>query len=509
MAYDRYEEELKRMDERIKSIQEALDEKTALLKAGLKRVFVGKLWTQINEEKLQAFVGRPYLIRPKERDEYEICVPSMINMYIGALEFCDEAWNVFRVNKFMSWVYDIPEVLKDELGFIKEAVEIEFDAAGKIRIDEAKKKGFMEKFRGKIRQTPQGLYALKPRQFSLIIDLLQEGYRPYVKRPVAKEDLTDFEPIALRPWQQEAATKFEQIGHVGLFFPWGAGKSAFGRYYCGRLKGNKLVIVPTKSLIESWWKQLVSELKPIIIKWHPLSHRMIETKHGNVYLRTYNVGQDDMLWRKEWILVVWDEVHHLPADTFSTLASIPNRYSIGLSGSPFREDGRSEYIYALTGYPIGTNWEEFYKLKIVNIPKCVVQITNDKLSTLKMLLSKLHGRICVQCDSISKGTDLGKKLGIPFVHGETRKRLEAIENKEVFVISRVGDEGISLPDLNYTIEFDFLYASRMQESQRIGRLFHSFEGSTHYILMTPQEYNSYHKRLLAIRERGIQIQIEK
>jgi superfamily II DNA or RNA helicase len=71
----------------------------------------------------------------------------------------------------------------------------------------------------------------------------------------------------------------------------------------------------------------------------------------------------------------------------------------------------------------------------------------------------------------------------------------------------VGDEGVSLPDIERVIEVAYLYGSRMQESQRFGRLMHSAkEEPEHIILMTEEEFEKYQKRLYAITERGFRIE---
>jgi superfamily II DNA or RNA helicase len=71
----------------------------------------------------------------------------------------------------------------------------------------------------------------------------------------------------------------------------------------------------------------------------------------------------------------------------------------------------------------------------------------------------------------------------------------------------VGDEGVSLPDIERVIEVAYLYGSRMQESQRFGRLMHSAkEEPEHIILMTEKEFEKYQKRLYAITERGFKIE---
>ena len=64
----------------------------------------------------------------------------------------------------------------------------------------------------------------------------------------------------------------------------------------------------------------------------------------------------------EWALTIYDECQRLPADTFSRLAVIRTKYRIGLSASPHHEDGRESYIFALTGFPVGLNWQEYMKI---------------------------------------------------------------------------------------------------------------------------------------------------
>jgi hypothetical protein len=62
---------------------------------------------------------------------------------------------------------------------------------------------------------------------------------------------------------------------------------------------------------------------------------------------------------REWGLLIVDECHHLPADQFSKLALLKRKYTMGLTASPQREDKREEYIFALTGYPVGLGWQHF------------------------------------------------------------------------------------------------------------------------------------------------------
>ena len=113
----------------------------------------------------------------------------------------------------------------------------------------------------------------------------------------------------------------------------------------------------------------------------------------------------------------------------------------------------------------------------------------------------------VFCDSIKFGNALSKRFEIPFVSGESRKRIEVIEEAETSIVSRVGDEGLSIKSIERIIEVDFLFGSRRQEGQRLGRLFHGEKKGEHIIMMTEGEFEKHSKRLYAIYEKGFHIQI--
>jgi hypothetical protein len=202
---------------------------------------------------------------------------------------------------------------------------------------------------------------------------------------------------------------------------------------------------------------------------------------------------------------------HLPANTFIRLATVNTKYRLGFSGSPYREDGRVNYIIALTGYPLGLAWEKFFELGIIKKPSItlfVLPSARDKLRKLDELLSKELGKTIVFCDSIELGQKIAKDYGLTFVFGQTTQRLEKIRENERVIVSRVGDEGISIPEIDTLIEVDFLYGSRRQESQRSGRLLHSTkEATNHYILMTEEELEKYGKRLLVLYEKGYRVNI--
>lgn len=113
------------------------------------------------------------------------------------------------------------------------------------------------------------------------------------------------------------------------------------------------------------------------------------------------------------------------------------------------------------------------------------------------------------CDSIQKGKQLSRKLGTPFVHGQTRNRMEVFNAHRVAIASRVADEGLSMDDLECVIEYDFYGGSRRQEAQRVGRVMHGNGEGEHVLMMTDEEYERHGSRLYSLEEQEFNIRIER
>ena len=136
----------------------------------------------------------------------------------------------------------------------------------------------------------------------------------------------------------------------------------------------------------------------------------------------------------------------------------------------------------------------------------LVRNEREKLRKLEELV-RYPLKTIIFCDWIELGRKISRRLGVPFVHGATKERKKILEENPVVVVSRVGDEGVSVRDLERVIEVAFLYGSRMQEAQRFGRLLHSSRETEHIIIMTHEEYDKYGKRLHSIIEKGFKIQL--
>lgn len=480
-------------EEKLDSIRSEIDRLKQQYQKNLKNISDRLHLSTIDEKHFKGFFDEPYVLLPTgKKEEWYVVVPKFIRMNIGWLDFTTDTYNIFRINKFIDWLGEIPEAVREKFkfkpklplkvydGMLLTGIESQ-DAAWDRYSDHLSRREGKEKIRVK-----------RGHEFQLIAKLIDDGILPFIAQPVDKEDLrkplVDF---TLRDYQEEARQRFLKTGAVGIYWSFSAGKTYSGMYAAAEIKGPKLVVVPTTTLVEQWRKRFQE-------------HTQISNEVEVVTYHSYHKIQD-----KEYSLVLFDEVHHLPANTFAKFSTIRSKYRMGLSGSPIREDNRTDYIFALTGFPIGLSWDSLIELGVIEKPDIRLYIFKhwrDKEKKLQELLA-VSKKTIVFCDGISMGKRLAKQHELPFVYGDTKDRLEIIKNSETTIVSRVGDEGLSLPDIERVIEFEFFLGSRRQEVQRMGRVLHGKSKGIHIILMTESEYEKYNKRLYSLYEKGFKIEM--
>lgn len=460
----------------------------------------------VDLEQLDDFVKewtkRPYAIRPRKPGEWELIVPKIFKIHFGWFETEDGPYNIFVVNRYFDLIQPVPPALKEELDLSRPFDGLLVDQ-GKLIIkrpdlDPTKKvQKHYQKYLAKTPIDDSTLRVKKGQEFNLISQLIRDGILPFVPKPVSKEDIVDRHAnIKLRDYQSRDFKRFLELGACGIFYPMGMGKTFVSLEAMCRLKGRKLVLVPSVMLREQWNEKIeqYTDLKK--------SEYLVEVYHKN------NIAR---LMKEEWVLVVYDEMHRLPANTYLELSTLRTKYRLNLTGTPFREDGRIDLVWALSGMPLGVDWTYFIERGLIVRPEINVFIEQDmsaKTDRLDNLLAE-SGKTIIFCDSLDLGKSLSTRYQIPFVHGTTpaEDRMRIVRESEQVIISRVGDLGISITDLKRVIEFDFLFGSRSQELQRLGRLFHGTYRGEHNILMTIPQYIKYRKRLFGIYEKGFSVSI--
>jgi len=457
--------------------------------------------TKLKPEELEEFFKKPYLIQPipgKEQSWYLIA-PKFMDIQLGWLSNETSSYRVFLINRYVEWIGGLPEEIKRQLGF-KPAPDLKLDgeslSGGPRALDEA-----WRKYRPFLKSKDEKEILInKRRSFELIAALIKDGILPFTPKPVNPEDIVDRKlDFELRDYQKEAWKVFQKYSNVGIFYPASTGKTIIGLYLMTHIKPPHLVVVPTRLLQEQWTERIQAhtDLKPE--EYVVATYQMAVKRYGN----------------QEWSSLIIDETHHLPADQFSKLSFIKRKYTCGLSATPQREDGREEYIFSLTGMPVGLGWDHFRQLGIIKSPTCHVWIVKNfeaKLNQLKLLLDP-DKKTLIFSDSIEIGKTIAKRFDLPHVYGATKQRLSVIQdtNEAAVVVSRVADEGVSLPDVERVIEVNWLFGSRRQEVQRFTRLLHGTgkgEGE-HHILMTLDEYVHDRKRLFSIMDKGFKVEIHR
>jgi len=511
---DEINEDISKAEDKLKEIIRVLTERKQSLHKLIKDYAEQTHWSRFEPEYIGNFVEEPYVIEPSKIGkagniiEWRVYVPKIVQFHVGRLERATHSYNVFSVTQYMHHFAEIPEELSSR--FPK--LDIEMQVVDGLLLTEPKNDdAVFQKYRSFLykKEGPGKLRIKKGSEWEIIAQILEDGGLPFVPQLVDSTDLRERSVLGFaghKEWQErdyqiEAEQKFLEYGAVGIYWPFGTGKSQFGLDLIDRLKGYKLIVVSTLSLKEQWLERL--KLLPI-------------QRQSESFVVTYHSSREiESLIRKckEFSLVVFDEVHHLPARTFMRLSTIPTKYRLGLTGSPYREDGHINYIMALTGYPLGLAWSKFIAEGIITMAQVQVHIVakeRHKLALLDDLLKRDLGKTMIFSDSLDLGNEIAQRYGLEWIHGATRKRIDTIRKNERVVISRVGDEGLSIPELDTIIEIDFLGGSRMQALQRIGRLAHRLiepdkEPAVHHILMTEEELEKYGKRLLAYYDKGYKI----
>lgn len=498
---------LAKVGEQFGEIQRALQEREATIRKTMQEVLDGTRLTQVDpakqEEFLKIFPKRPYAIVSKTEQRALVACPIHIPLAIGWLVKQDGAYNIWEVNKFIPLFQPVPQDLLEELDF-RPAFDGLTVEAGEIHIarpDIDKAQEVFKHYRRYLsRVEDEQTLRIKPGQdFEVIAALIRDGILPFTPHPVAKDDLraASFLPkFTLRDYQRRDYEKWLANGTVGLQYPMGAGKSFVALHAMQLLKGRKLVLVPTVTLKEQWTEYIEQYLTIPAEEWQ------IEVYHQSAMKR---------LKDQEFTLIVFDEMHRLPANTFLQLSTLKSKYRLNLTGTPWREDGRHDLVFALSGLPLGVDWQFFIKQGIIKPPEITIHVVRDLAGKFGKLdeLMQLPGKTLIFCDLKALGHKISQRYDIPFVSGDTHDRLTVVRANEKVAISRVGDLGISLKDLAQVIEFDFLFGSRVQFAQREGRMHHAKKAGSYHSIMTAYEYLHYRKRFSGLESKGFAIRILK
>jgi DNA excision repair protein ERCC-3 len=318
-------------------------------------------------------------------------------------------------------------------------------------------------------------------------------------------------PFELRRYQREAVAAFAAAGSGVIVLPCGAGKTLVGLGAMAEQGASTLILVTSAVAAHQWREELLArtDLEPEQVGEYSGARKQVLPVTIATYqvLTTRRKGDYthlELFSREDWGLVVYDEVHLLPAPVFRMTAEIQARRRLGLTATLVREDGREGDVFSLIGpkrYDVP--WRELEQQGWVAAADCVevrVTLTQDermdyalsepaeryragatarsKLAVVRHL-ADLHAddRVLVIGQYLDQLELLATYLDAPLVSGRTptrerEKLYAAFRSGEIarLVVSKVANFSIDLPEANVAIQVSGTFGSRQEEAQRLGRI---------------------------------------
>jgi DNA excision repair protein ERCC-3 len=389
------------------------------------------------------------------------------------------------------------------------------------------------------------------------------GYTTGAALPVAIRTISRAGvPFKVRDYQEGAVAAFYAGGDVRggsgvVVLPCGAGKTIVGITALAALQTETLVLTTSTTAVEQWRREIIdkTDIDPSLVGVYTGDEKNLAPVTLATYqIVTYRPKKDGefphfhLFNHRDWGLIVYDEVHLLPAPVFRITADIQARRRLGLTATLVREDNREEDVFSLIGpkkfdvpwrvleskgwiaeaqchevrlglpsslrmeYAVA-EWREKFRLASENPVK-------DDLVAL--LLDRFDGpddRVLIIGQYLKQLRRIADRFDLPLITGQTPNgEREDLYNKfrrgtlRRLVLSKVGNFAIDLPDANVMIQISGTFGSRQEEAQRLGRILRPKEQerpASFYSLVSrdTREMDFAHHRQLFLTEQGYSYEI--
>ena len=333
------------------------------------------------------------------------------------------------------------------------------------------------------------------------------GYVDGEAHPIALRE----EGWHLRDYQRQAVDGFFDGGSGVVVLPCGAGKTLVGAAAMARVQATTLILVTNTVAGRQWKRELLArtsltadeigeysgerkEIRPVTIATYQVMTRKSKGEYRHL----------ELFDSRDWGLVIYDEVHLLPAPVFRMTADLQSRRRLGLTATLVREDGREGDVFSLIGPKrYDAPWRDIEQQGWIAPAECVeVRVTltdaermgyavadaeeryrtastaRTKLNVVKAVLDRHPDEPALVIGAyLGQLEELGEALGCPVIQGSTRNRerealFDAFRRGEVprLVVSKVANFSIDLPEASLAVQVSGTFGSRQEEAQRLGRL---------------------------------------
>ncbi|PYE17544.1 DNA excision repair protein ERCC-3 [Williamsia limnetica] len=349
----------------------------------------------------------------------------------------------------------------------------------------------------------------------------------------------------LRDYQQLAAESFWAGGSGVVVLPCGAGKTMVGAAAMATAQATTLILVTNTVAGRQWKRELIArtslteeeigeysgerkEIRPVTIATYQVMTRKSKGEYRNL----------DLFDSRDWGLIIYDEVHLLPAPVFRMTADLQSRRRLGLTATLVREDGREGDVFSLIGPKrYDAPWKDIEAQGWIAPAECIeVRVTltdNERLEYAVAepeekykLCSTAHTKINVVKSILKNHKDsqtliigayldqldeLGEALDAPVIKGSTKNKEREVlfaqfrtGEIQTLVVSKVANFSIDLPEASVAVQVSGTFGSRQEEAQRLGRLLRpkADGGQAHFYSVVSRDtvdadYAAHRQRFLA------------
>ncbi|MBG9310631.1 Type III restriction enzyme, res subunit [Corynebacterium diphtheriae subsp. lausannense] len=366
------------------------------------------------------------------------------------------------------------------------------------------------------------------------------GYVDGEAHPVALS--TEHEQWELRDYQRMAADSFWEGGSGVVVLPCGAGKTVVGAAAMAKAQATTLILVTNTVAGRQWRDELLrrttltpeeigeysgekKEIRPITIATYQVVTRKTKGEYRAL----------ELFDSRDWGLIIYDEVHLLPAPVFRLTSDLQSRRRLGLTATLVREDGREGDVFSLIGPKrYDAPWKDLETQGFIATAECTEVRTTmtesermvyataenqdryrlaacaaSKLRAVDKLVAQHAGQPTLIIGAyVDQLAEIGERLNSPVVDGSTsnKKREELFtefRNGEIttLVVSKVANFSIDLPEAAVAIQVSGTFGSRQEEAQRLGRLLRPKADGAHAHFYTVVSRDSLDSDYAAHRQR--------
>jgi len=367
--------------------------------------------------------------------------------------------------------------------------------------------------------------------------------------------------FSFRPYQIQAADAFyargsAQGGAGVIVLPCGAGKTIVGISCMEQLQTSTLILTTNVTAIRQWKQELLDKTtlsETDIGEYSGNTKEICQITIATYQIMTYRPDREGdfphltLFDDRNWGLIIYDEVHMLPAPVFQVTAGLQARRRLGLTATLVREDGKEEDVFALIGpKKVDVPWKEMEQQGwIAKARCCEIRIPLPKDLGMTYAVANKRGKFRISSENPAKQKlvkeimarhqgqqilligmyidqlkDAAKNLDVPLITGSTsQKKRDSLYRDfkdgtiSTLAVSKVANFAVDLPDASVAIQISGTFGSRQEEAQRLGRILRPKSGENQayfYSLVTHDtvEQDFALKRQLFLCEQGYEYAIQ-